>query len=90
MINNIQEYNVIKDEITCEICYRIVIKPNQCQTCETIFYESCINDWKTKNNSCPKRCVQFVIKEAPKIIKKLLDKNRIIIYNLSFFIFHFS
>ena len=77
MINNIQEYNVIKDEITCEICYRIVIKPKQCQTYETIFCENWINDWKTKNNSYPKRCVQFVIKEAPKIIKKLLDKLKI-------------
>ena len=74
MIKNIQEYNLIKDEITCEICYGLVIKPKICESCETVFCENCINNWKNKNNSCPKRCSKFIIKDAPKIMKKLLDK----------------
>ena len=78
MVQNIQEYNIIKEEITCEICYRISIKPKICETCETLFCEDCINAWKNKNNSCPKRCSKLIIKEAPKVNKKLLDKLKIL------------
>ena len=74
MIKNINEINTIKDELTCEICNRIVIKPKQCNSCETIYCEKCINEWKNKNNSCPKRCSKFILTEPSKIIKKLLDK----------------
>ena len=31
MIKNIGEIDLIKDEIICEICNGIVIKPKQCQ-----------------------------------------------------------
>ena len=78
MVKNIQEYNNIKEEITCEICYGIVVKPKICETCETLFCENCINNWKKKNNTCPKRCSNFIIKDAPKVIKKLLDKLKIL------------
>lgn len=74
MVTNDQEYNIIKDEITCEICTCIVINPRQCDVCETVFCDKCIKAWLKKNNSCPKRCENFKIKEASKIIKKLLDK----------------
>ena len=40
MIKNIQEYNLIKDEITCEICYGLVIKPKICESCEIVFCEN--------------------------------------------------
>ena len=60
MIKNIQEYNLIKDEIICEICYGILINPKICQSCESVFCEKCINNWKNKNNSCPKRCTQLI------------------------------
>ena len=77
MIKNINEINLIKEEITCEICNGIIIKPKQCQSCETIFCEKCINEWKNKNNSCPKRCPQLTLIEPPKLVKKLLDKLNI-------------
>ena len=77
MIKNVQEYNVIKDEISCEICSGILIKPKQCQSCESLFCEKCINEWKNKNNSCPKRCSKFILIDPPKIVKKLLDKINI-------------
>ena len=48
IIKNIQEYNNIKEEITCEICYGIVVKPKICETCETLFCENCINNWKKR------------------------------------------
>ena len=34
MIKNIKDYNPIKDEITCEICQGILIRPKQCISCE--------------------------------------------------------
>ena len=74
MIKNIKDYNSIKDEITCEICQGILIKPKQCISCETNFCEKCINKWLTKNNSCPKRCSEFKLKECSKLMKKLLEK----------------
>ena len=61
MIRNINDYNLIKDEIICEICQGILIKQKQCEICESIFCEKCINSWLAKNNSCPKRCDKFVI-----------------------------
>ena len=42
MIKNINDYNLIKDEIICEICQGILIKPKQCEICESIFCEKCI------------------------------------------------
>ena len=74
MIKNINEYNSIKDEITCEICQGILLNPKQCESCETIFCEKCINNWISKNNSCPYRCNKFILKECPKLMKKILDK----------------
>ena len=73
-ITNINEYNSIKDEITCEICQGILVKPKQCISCESIFCENCINSWLKKNNSCPKRCSKFEIKDCPRLMKKLLEK----------------
>ena len=74
MIKNIKDYNQIKDEITCEICQGILIRPKQCISCETNYCEKCINNWLSRNNSCPKRCSEFSIKESSKLMKKLLDK----------------
>ena len=74
MIKNIKDYNSIKDEIICEICQGILIKPKQCNSCENNFCEKCINKWLLKNNSCPNRCKKFTLKESPKLMKKLLDK----------------
>ena len=73
-IINIKEYNSIKDEIICEICQGILVKPKQCDSCESIFCENCINKWLKKNNSCPKRCPKFTIKDCPRLMKKLLEK----------------
>ena len=39
---NLSDYNLIKDEIICEICQGILIKPKQCEICESIFCEKCI------------------------------------------------
>ena len=74
MIQNINEYKSIKDEIICEICHSILIKPKQCNTCESLFCERCINKWLLKNNSCPNRCEDFSITECPKLMKKILAK----------------
>ena len=74
MIKNMQEYNLIKDEVSCEICSGVLIKSKQCQSCESIYCEKCINEWKNKNNSCPKRCSKIVLVDPPKLLKKLLDK----------------
>ena len=73
-IINIKEYNSIKDEIICEICQGILVKPKQCGSCESIFCEKCINNWLLKNDSCPKRCEKFEIKNCPKLMTKILDK----------------
>ena len=74
MIKNLSDYNLIKDEIICEICQGILIKPKQCEICESIFCEKCINSWLTKNKSCPKRCDKFIMRDCPKLMKKILDK----------------
>ena len=77
MIKNISEYNLIKDEIICEICQGILIKPKQCGMCESIFCEKCINSWLKKNKSCPKRCEKFVERSCPRLMKNILDKLKI-------------
>ena len=74
MIKNIEEYKLIKDLIKCAICSGILIRPKQCQECESFFCENCINNWKTTTDICPKRCSNFIIKEASKLMKSLLDK----------------
>jgi len=45
MIKNINDYNSIKEEIICEICQIILVKPKQCGACESIFCEKCIKTW---------------------------------------------
>jgi len=34
----------------------IVIDSLECNSCSSLFCSGCINPWKSKNESCPKKC----------------------------------
>ena len=67
-------YNQMDDQLSCSICMCLLNNPRMCTGCETPFCKKCIEDWKSKNNSCPNRCEPFMLKDISKALKNLLDK----------------
>jgi hypothetical protein len=59
--------------LECAICQDVLWKPVACQSCETAFCSSCINQWLTDNpNNCPNRCATYTERKCPPFIAKLL------------------
>lgn len=73
-----KDYLELVDKIvTCPICCEIIDSPMQCQTCQFCFCESCLEEWKIKNDYisnpfCPFKCKEAKFVES-KICQKILD-----------------
>lgn len=43
-------------DVCCLICTDIATRPVICTICKSIICQSCACQWKSDNNSCPKKC----------------------------------
>lgn len=67
------------NDLECCICRDLLWKPIACQTCETPFCASCINQWLSNNpNKCPNRCETFIERKCPPFVAKLLAQLQVI------------
>ena len=49
-------YNILKDSITCPLCFGIYINPVMCMKCQNTYCKKCAEDWGKRDNKCPNRC----------------------------------
>jgi len=73
-IVNIDYYENLKNQLTCQICFGLLSSPVMCATCETPFCTNCINQWKSKKNTCPTRCSNIFLREVPRLFKKYVRR----------------
>ena len=43
----------IGEYFTCTICLNVVEKPKECQQCNQLCCESCLDEWTKRNQTCP-------------------------------------
>mmetsp|Transcript_57501 Transcript_57501/g.136788 ORF Transcript_57501/g.136788 Transcript_57501/m.136788 type:complete len:504 (+) Transcript_57501:79-1590(+) len=43
----------VSEELHCSICTELFAEPKECEHCQTAFCASCIEEWLTKEASCP-------------------------------------
>jgi len=68
--------------LECTIDFKISLNPVLCSKCETIFCQSCIDDWRKKSNSCPMRCTPLeVYSPGDSIIRQQLKKIKLFCIN---------
>lgn len=70
----------ILQHLECTIDNMISTNPVVCIKCETIFCQSCLDDWKKRSNTCPMRCSPLEIYnplEKDTTIKKQLAKIKV-------------
>ncbi|CAF1062554.1 unnamed protein product [Rotaria sp. Silwood1] len=61
------------DDLECSICRGLLWKPVACQSCETSFCSTCINQWLIDHpKHCPNRCETYIERKCPPFIAKLL------------------
>ena len=56
---NLIEISFISDILKCPICNEIAKNPRECETCGTIFYEECINQYVNNKNKLSFRMFKF-------------------------------
>lgn len=61
------------DDFTCKICLGLVITPEMCSTCDSLFCKICITKSLKNSFKCPIR-YQYKSKEINKLLKNILDK----------------
>lgn len=57
--NLVQDDKRIKEQanfFVCSICTMVVKDPLECNGCQTLFCEDCIDPWRQNNSHCPKKC----------------------------------
>jgi len=59
-------YEALKDDITCQICFKLMILPMVCPNCQNTICNKCVDDWKKKGGTCPNGCKS----EFQKVIEK--------------------
>lgn len=56
-----ESYDLLKDNIICPICSRLMIEPVICLSCQNTYCKKCIQDWKEKGGNCPNKCENSII-----------------------------
>ncbi len=56
MIENDKNKKERANHFICAICAMIVRDSLECSSCSSLFCTDCINPWRSKNESCPKKC----------------------------------
>lgn len=64
----------IHEEYLCSICDLVAANPVQSSLCEHLYCTSCINGWRTLDQTCPEDGTSLKLKGAPKLIQSLLSK----------------
>ena len=78
-------YNILKDSITCPLCFGIYINPVMCMKCQNTYCKKCAEDWGKRDNKCPNRCENPNYQESigkNEILSKLKFKCQIVIWKL--------
>jgi len=68
------------EELLCVICHNLVDNPVQHAECETLFCKDCIEDWLTRDNTCPvdrKNLTTEMLRPPPRISRKMLESLEI-------------
>ena len=79
MQNYVNKGTLVENEISkifevssmCPLCNNILINPLICLSCQNNYCKRCIDEWKEKNEKCPKGC------ESPNY-QKSIGKNDIL------------
>ncbi|CAF0734867.1 unnamed protein product [Didymodactylos carnosus] len=72
--------NEIDGELICAICGGVLQDPLQSPDCEHAFCQICINEWLSRNQTCPvdrSAIVPGQLKPVPRILKNLLSRLNI-------------
>lgn len=85
----------------CAICAMVVKEPTECRSCQSLFCSACIQPWRAKNRSCPKKCKgnedvefgavhRFVAQELNDMAFKCRNEHCKLSHKYSEAIFHLS
>ena len=73
LINNKNDFEVIKNQSVCPLCKGILWEPIQCSICESCYCEKCLEKYfKGKNKICPNNCENSTFKLS-KLVKNMLS-----------------
>jgi len=64
------------EELLCVICHNLVDNPVQHAECETLFCKDCIEDWLTRDNTCPvdrKNLTPRMLRPPSRLARKMLE-----------------
>ncbi len=75
-----ETFEILKDNITCTICKKLLIKPFMCTKCQNNFCKKCIDNRKNKKVKCPQNCKNSLVNEI-KGNKNLLTKCKFVCIN---------
>ena len=54
VVQPIQKIRDRADNFVCQICHYIVLDPIECQSCDSVFCQTCID--QCQKDICPKKC----------------------------------
>ena len=78
-IINKECYELMKSHYHCIICSYLLLEPQMCTKCDSIFCKQCIKKWLNSNNACPNGCSKTddILAEINKYAKKMLDELKL-------------
>ncbi|ELT99533.1 hypothetical protein CAPTEDRAFT_128127 [Capitella teleta] len=77
----------VDEELVCPICSGVLEEPLQAPNCEHAFCGGCINEWLTRQPTCPVdrgAITPNQLKPVPRILRNLLSRLEISCDNVSF------
>lgn len=79
-VTNIQESSkFLFDDMQCPICLYLLVDPESCNKCNTLFCAKCIfESLKSEKKICPLRCTNIKLQPANLNLKRILGKVKVI------------
>uniref|UniRef100_A0A8D9EG61 E3 ubiquitin-protein ligase NRDP1 n=1 Tax=Cacopsylla melanoneura TaxID=428564 RepID=A0A8D9EG61_9HEMI len=77
----------VDEELICSICSGVFEEPLQAPTCEHAFCKACINEWISRQPTCPVDRLPITaaqLRPAPRLLRKLLSRLVISCDNASY------
>ena len=65
--------------IQCVICHEIALNPKECQNCQNLFCDDCINAWIEIKPVCPCFCSEqpLLVRQAHKFIRDIISNLKV-------------
>ncbi len=70
-------YNLMQVLFICQICEELIFNPKSCSKCRDTYCYSCLEDYINKTSTCPEKCLQPSIDQAPK--DKLISLDQLLV-----------